>query len=165
MLNQKIAMNETNNKQLTGNAQNLRKNMTPEERHLWYDFLKNLPVTINKQKVIGRYIVDFYCAQAKIAVEVDGSQHYSSDGKAYDKERDEYLNRQGIRVLRYTNRDIDKNFDGVCADILANISAIVGADVGYRSKIITVSQAKPTPHLSAKPTPSPPGKGRSGGIQ
>ena len=93
MLNQKIAMNETNNKQLTGNAQNLRKNMTPEERHLWYDFLKNLPVTINKQKVIGRYIVDFYCAQAKIAVEVDGSQHYSADGKAYDKERDEYLNR------------------------------------------------------------------------
>lgn len=88
MLNQKIAMNETNNKQLTGNAQNLRKNMTPEERHLWYDFLKNLPVTINKQKVIGRYIVDFYCARAKIAVEVDGSQHYSSDGKAYDKERD-----------------------------------------------------------------------------
>lgn len=106
--------------------------MTPEERHLWYDFLKNLPVTINKQKVIGRYIIDFYCARAKIAVEVDGSQHYSADGKAYDKERDEYLNRQGIRVLRYTNRDIDKNFDGVCADILANISAVVGADVGYR---------------------------------
>ena len=69
-------MNKTNNSRLTGNAQKLRREMTEEERHLWYDFLKELPVTVNRQKVIGRYIVDFYCAEAKLVSEIDGTQHY-----------------------------------------------------------------------------------------
>ena len=66
-------MNENNNPELTHIAQNLRKNMTKEERHLWYDFLKKLPITIQRQKVIGQYIVDFYCASAKLVIEIDGS--------------------------------------------------------------------------------------------
>jgi len=69
-------MNKTNNSKLTGNAKTLRKNMTKEERHLWYDFLKTLPLTVNRQKVIGNYIVDFYIASSKIVIELDGSQHY-----------------------------------------------------------------------------------------
>ena len=84
--------------------------MTGEERHLWYDFLKNLPQTVNRQKVIGNYIVDFYCSSNKLVIEIDGSQHYEDAGKKVDKERDEYLNKLGIKVLRYSNRDINQNF-------------------------------------------------------
>ena len=69
-------MNKTNNSTLTGNAKTLRKNMTKEERHLWYDFLKTLPIPANRQKVLGNYIVDFYIAAAKLVIELDGSQHY-----------------------------------------------------------------------------------------
>ena len=114
-------MNKTKNEKLTPNSQTLRKNMTKEERHLWYDFLKDLPVTINRQKVIGEYIVDFYCATAKLVIELDGSQHYEQSGKEQDKIRDEYLTSLGIKVLRYSNFDINKNFEGVCSDILQNI--------------------------------------------
>ena len=96
--------------------------MTKEERHLWYDFLKTLPVTVNRQKVIGNYIVDFYCAKANIAIELDGSQHYFEKGLQKDTARDEYLNSLGIKVLRYSNLDIKKNFNGVCEDILRHIS-------------------------------------------
>lgn len=95
--------------------------MTKEERHLWYDFLKNLPVTVNRQKIIGNYIVDFYCAKAKIVIELDGSQHYFKQGSKNDSIRDEYLNSLGIAVLRYSNLDIKKNFSGVCDDILKHI--------------------------------------------
>ena len=91
--------------------------MTKEERHLWYDFLKTLPVTIHRQKVIGDYIVDFYCASAKIVIELDGSQHYSPEGIASDKSRDEYLAGLGIDVLRYANSDVNNNFEGVCEHI------------------------------------------------
>ena len=95
--------------------------MTKEERHLWYDFLKGLPETVNRQKVIGKYIVDFYCASAKIVIEIDGSQHFESKGKKQDSQRDEYLKSLGISVLRYANSDVNKNFTGVCEDILRNI--------------------------------------------
>ena len=95
--------------------------MTKEEKHLWYDFLKNLPITVNRQKVIGNYIVDFYCAKANIAIELDGSQHYFEQGLQKDAVRDEYLNLLGIEVLRYSNLDIKKNFSGVCDDILKHI--------------------------------------------
>lgn len=115
-------MNKTNNPKLTANAKLLRKNMTKEERHLWYDFLKNLPITVNRQKVIGKYIVDFYCATAKIVIELDGSQHYENEGLTYDRERDTFLNSLGLTVLRYSNLDVNKNFNGVCLDILKHIS-------------------------------------------
>ena len=115
-------MNKTNNFRLTGNAQKLRREMTKEERHLWYDFLKGLPATVNRQKVIGRYIVDFYCAEAKLVIEIDGTQHYEQDGKEADSERDAYLNSIGLHVLRYSNRDISRSFAGVCADIMTHLS-------------------------------------------
>lgn len=115
-------MNKINNSKLTGNAKTLRKNMTKQERHLWYDFLKTLPVTVHRQKVIGKYIVDFYCAKSKIVIELDGSQHFEKEGQESDKKRDEYLQGLGMTVLRYSNLDIDKNFEGVCIDILKYIS-------------------------------------------
>ena len=106
------------NKKLVGTAQALRKRMTPEEKHLWYDFLKKLPCTVNRQKVVGKYILDFYCAEAKIAIELDGSQHYEEQAKKNDADRDQFLSEQGITVLRYTNEDIEKRFNAVCEDIL-----------------------------------------------
>ena len=117
-------MNQRNNPKLTGRAQQLRQNMTREERHLWYDFLKQLPVTFNRQKVIGRYIVDFYCAEAKLVIELDGSQHFEDAGAEADRERDEYLKSMGLMVLRYPNSAIWGNFEGVCEDILYHISDV-----------------------------------------
>ena len=114
-------LNQTNNPKLRKNAQKLRREMTKEERRLWYDFLKQLPLTVNRQKVIGRYIVDFCCASAKLVIELDGSQHYESEGTASDWERDYALNQLGITVVRYSNSDIDRNFDGVCADLLRRL--------------------------------------------
>ena len=116
-------MNKNNNPYLTEFSQELRTNMTKEEKHLWYDFLKKLPYTINRQKVLGKYILDFYCAEAKIAIELDGSQHYEQEAKKKDAERDRFLLEQGITVLRYTNLEVNINFDGVCVDILNHIGS------------------------------------------
>ena len=95
--------------------------MTKEERHLWYDFLKLLPQTFNRQKVIGSFVVDFYCADAKLVIELDGSGHYAKEGKKADLERDAYLSKLGITVLRYSNLDIHQKFDSVCDDILRHV--------------------------------------------
>ena len=117
------------NQKLTANAQELRKKMTWQERHLWYDFLKQLPVTVHRQKVIGSYIVDFYCACANLVIELDGSQHYEPNGKENDSKRDLELNRLGLTVLRYSNLEVDRNFEGVCLDILRHIDpSSVAAD-------------------------------------
>lgn len=115
-------MNHYANPKLTHNAQKLRKNMTKEEKHLWYDFLKILPYRFYRQKVIGRYIVDFYCAECRIVIELDGSQHYEDENKQKDIERDVFLNKMGFSVLRYTNLEIHKNFKGVCKDILTHLT-------------------------------------------
>ena len=109
---------------MTGNAQTLRKNMTKEEKHLWYDFLKKLPVTVHRQKVIDKYIVDFYCAEAKLVIELDGSQHYEPKGKEEDQIRDEFLQSLGIAVVRYSNLDIQKRFEAVCQDLLRRLSLL-----------------------------------------
>lgn len=103
---------------LKKNAQSLRKNMTKEERHLWYDFLKGLPVTVQRQKMIGGYIADFYCHSFSTVIELDGSQHYTDEEMEYDRRRTEYFNLLGINVVRYTNTDVNTNFDGVCNNIL-----------------------------------------------
>lgn len=95
-------------------ARDLRKNMTSEENHLWYDFLRNYPVKFTRQKILGKYIADFYCAKAKLVIEVDGAQHYNEDGRAYDKERTEFLEGYNIIVIRVLNRDIKNNFEAVC---------------------------------------------------
>ena len=114
-----------NEKQIVTFSQELRKNMTKEERHLWYDFLKSLPVTVHRQKVIGKYVADFYIASAKIVIELDGSQHYEEDAQKRDTERDEYFKQNKIRVLRYSNYDINTAFDAACSDILcALVSAL-----------------------------------------
>ena len=124
-------MNKTNNPKLKPFAQELRRNMTKEERHLWYDFLKKLPVKFNRQKVIGSYIVDFYSAEAKLVIELDGAQHYEEQSREKDIIRDAYLNSLGILVLRYTNIDFHKNFDGICKDILMNISMRTDIDASF----------------------------------
>lgn len=112
------------NDSLKKNAQFLRKNMTKEERHLWYDFLKDLPITVQRQKMIGSYIADFYCHKLSIVIEIDGGQHYTEEEMEYDKRRTEYLNSVGVKVVRYTNDDINKNFDGVCNDILQRLGLL-----------------------------------------
>ena len=109
--------------QLKKHSQTLRKEMTKEERHLWYDFLKTFPYPFKRQKVIGDYIVDFYCHQAKLVVELDGSQHYETDGAQYDQKRDAFLESQGLLVLRYANSDVVGNFRGVCEDIMGYVQA------------------------------------------
>ena len=110
-------MSKNYNPKLVQNSKVLRKTMTKEEKHLWYDFLTKLPKTINRQKVIGNYIIDFYCNENKIAIELDGSQHYKDDGRKKDISRDKYLNEIGIKVLRFSNVDVNKNFNGVCREI------------------------------------------------
>lgn len=102
---------------LLENARRLRRDMTPHERKLWYLFLRKYPVKIYKQRIIGRFVVDFYCASAKLVIEADGSQHYDPQGMTYDAERSEFLSALGLEVLRFSNRDIDKDFDGVCERI------------------------------------------------
>ena len=130
-------MNKVYNEKLINNSRELRKNMTNEEKHLWYDFLKDLDITVHRQKVIFNYIVDFYIPSCKIVIEIDGSQHYEEENRKNDIERDFKLRSEGIRVLRYTNLQIKRDFKNVCRDILNNI----------------------TPHPSASQTPSPQGEG------
>ena len=109
------------NKNLVSNARALRKNMTDEEKHLWYDFLKKLPVTVNRQKNIGNYIVDFYISSANIVIEIDGIQHEMEENKLSDEKRDKYLEGLGIKVLRYSNISINESFSVVCDDILLHL--------------------------------------------
>ena len=98
-------------------SQGLRKNMTKEERHLWYDFLKTYPVQFKRQYPVGLYIVDFYCYQARLIVELDGSQHCAPDAVVYDRQRTEFLQQQGFLVLRISNRDVFTQFRSVCETI------------------------------------------------
>ena len=102
------------NSNLTSRAQKLRKNMTKEERRLWYEYLRNYPYRFRRQVTFGNYILDFYCAAAKLAVELDGSQHYDPSGQSYDTKRTAYLNSIGIHVLRFSNIDVLENLRGVC---------------------------------------------------
>ena len=109
------------NKKLVSNARNLRKNMTPEEKHLWYDFLRRLPFNVRRQHNIENYIVDFYIAEKKTVIEIDGIQHTSPDHKEADEKRDDFLATWNITVLRYSNESIRKNFNIVVDDILRNL--------------------------------------------
>ena len=110
-------MDYKHNKSLVPNARNLRKNMTKEERHLWYDFLRAYPVKFLRQKIIGKYIVDFYCAEAKLIIKLDGSQHYEQHGIEKDEMRTVFLEQCELRVLRIPNNAVNQNFRGVCAYI------------------------------------------------
>ena len=102
-------------------AKKLRKNMTKEEKHLWYDFLSKLPITVNRQKNIGNYIVDFFIASKRIAIEIDGKGHGESEQMQSDQKRDSELQNLGILVLRYSNTDVNQKFDWVCQDLLTHL--------------------------------------------
>ena len=105
------------NAKLTGYAQELRKNMTKEERRLWYEYLRSYPYRFRRQVTFGKYILDFYCAAAKLAVELDGSQHFEAEGQRYDAKRDAFFEENGICVLRFSNTDGLRNLRGVCQKI------------------------------------------------
>ena len=107
-------MNKLQNKTLTENSKALRKEMTKEERHLWYDFLKQLPETVHRQKVIGKYIVDFCIPKNALIIELDGSQHYTKSGLIKDKIRTERIEKHDLTVMRIPNGEINHNFEGVC---------------------------------------------------
>ena len=107
-------MDRKHNTDLTNNARTLRKNMTKEERRLWYDFLKNYPNRFLRQKVIDNYIVDFYCHSARLIIELDGSQHYEEKGLLKDKIRTERIEQRNLTVIRIPNNEVKRNFEGVC---------------------------------------------------
>ena len=104
----------SSNPTLTGRSQKLRREMTKEERRLWYDFLRNYSVRFSRQKVLGKYIVDFYSAEAKLVIELDGSQHYEDDKIVKDAERTAFLESYGLTVLRIPNNEVNRNFQEVC---------------------------------------------------
>ena len=110
-------MYRRHNKALVPVAKMLSKNMTKEEKHLWYDFLRTYPVKFLRQKVLGKYVVDFYCAKAKIVIELDGTQHYEDKEIEKDALRTEFLEKYGLKIIRISNLDINKNFEGVCTFI------------------------------------------------
>ena len=105
------------NHKLIPRAKELRTNATRQENHLWYDFLNKYPVRFQRQKTIGCYIADFYCARVKLVIELDGSQHYTEEGMAHDAGRTATLETFGITVIRFSNAQIDKEFHAVCAEI------------------------------------------------
>ncbi len=119
-------MSYKHNPKLTNNARTLRKNMTKEERHLWYDFLKTYPKRFLRQKVIDNYIVDFYCASAKLVIELDGSQHYEEKELLRDVIRTEHIEGYGLTVIRIPNIEITRNFNGVCEYINALVQDLLG---------------------------------------
>ncbi len=102
-------------------AQSLRRRMTPQERHLWYDALKDCEFKFRRQQVIGNYIADFYCAKAKLVVELDGRGHSLPDRESYDFERDLYFESLGIKVLRFKNSAINENFSQICDIIYSEL--------------------------------------------
>ena len=110
-------MQPKHNRQLLPFAKQLRKEMTKEERHLWYDFLRTYPVRFSRQKILGKYIVDFYSAKAKLVIELDGSQHYEDINAEKDLGRTAFLEGYGLTVLRIPNNQVNLNFRNVCAYI------------------------------------------------
>lgn len=102
-------------------AQELRRNMTKQEKQLWYKFLRGYKPQFRRQKQFGKYIVDFYCSKAKLVIELDGGQHFTDGGENYDKERSAYLENIGLRILRFMNTDVDQRFNAVCETIDENV--------------------------------------------
>ena len=107
-------MEYKHNKDLVERAKFLRNNMTKEEKHLWYDFLQKSPFRFSRQKILGKYIADFYCAKAKIVIELDGSQHFEKETREYDNKRTEFLEKYGLKIIRIPDGEINNNFEGIC---------------------------------------------------
>ena len=129
------------NLNLSDRAKDLRKNMTKQEKHLWYDFLSKHEVRWYKQRIIDNYIVDFYCSRAKLVIELDGSQHYTKDGIEYDNERTNVLREYGIEVIRFSNNEIDTCFDGVCLKIEEIVKKRL-SDFNQSVKVVAPSGSK-----------------------
>ena len=102
-------------------AKNLRKNATPQEKRLWYDYLRTYKPRFRRQQPIGNYIADFYCYPAKLVIEIDGSQHFTEQGKKQDEFRTEILEGYDLKIIRFTNGQVDTNFSGVCQFIDRNV--------------------------------------------
>ena len=113
-------------------AKILRKNMTPWERKLWYEFLREYPIRFQRQKAIDNFIADFYCHKAKLIIEIDGSEHYTEKGIKADNFRTEILEGYDLRVIRFTNRQVDTNFNGVCEHIDTTVKAFLREEGGPR---------------------------------
>ena len=113
-------------------AKNLRKNATPQENHLWYDFLSKYEVRFQRQKAIDHFIADFYCHKAKLIIEIDGSQHYTVEGRQKDEMRTEILEGYDLKIIRFTNRQINTNFRGGCEYIDAAVKASLREGGGPR---------------------------------
>ena len=107
-------MQRKHNKAIVPAAKMRRKNMTKEEKHLWYDFLRTYQVRFSRQKVLGKYIADFYSAEAKLVIELDGSQHFTDEEQIFDEIRTAFLEGYGLKVIRIPNSEIHSNFEGVC---------------------------------------------------
>ena len=106
---------------MTQIAQMFRKQSTPEENQLWYQYLRTYPVQFKRQRPFGRYVLDFYCSRVKLGIELDGSQHFTAEGQESDANRTAYLNSLGIKILRFTNREINTQFEAVCRAIDATV--------------------------------------------
>ena len=108
-------------KDLTPRAQSLRRDSTPAEKKLWFEFLRDLPHKFTRQKPLGRYVADFYCSRLQLVIELDGDSHYTDRAQRYDAARTAELGLQGIRIIRFTNLEVQQNFESVCATIAAAI--------------------------------------------
>jgi very-short-patch-repair endonuclease len=109
-------------------AKTLRKNMTEQEKKLWYQYLRHYPVRFYKQRILLSFIVDFYCSEAKLVIEVDGAQHYTDQGKAYDEERTFMLEQFGLKIIRFSNYEVDHSFEAVCRTIDYEIKCRTGIE-------------------------------------
>lgn len=109
-----MPMNRARRQLLSQRAENMRKQMTPAEKALWFRFLREYPLPFVAQKVIGEYIVDFYCRRVRLSIELDGDSHYWGNHQRYDQIRTLYLETLEIKELRFTNTDVYENFEGVC---------------------------------------------------
>ena len=127
MENERPPMYTGYNRALKGKARELRKNMTKQERHLWYDFLGYRQENWKRQRAIDGYIVDFFCYSARLVIELDGSQHYTEEGEEYDGIRTEVLERYQLEVMRFLNSEVDRNFDYVCLAIEEKVRERTGS--------------------------------------
>ena len=126
-------MQRKHNKSITPLAKTLRKNMTKEEKHLWYDFLNKYPLRFYRQKVLGKYIADFFCSKVNLVIELDGSGHYTEEGKLNDIVRTEFLDNYGITVIRILNSEVNKNFENVCRYIDVTVHKLLAVQSNLSS--------------------------------
>lgn len=124
------------NSKLKDFSRDLRKNMTPQERRLWFCYLKTYPVKFYRQRSIAYYIADFYCSKAHLVIEIDGGQHYTPEGMDYDRNRTEVIETYQLEVIRFSNSDIDKNFRGVCEYIDLKVAERLAGDSISRGNLL-----------------------------